>query len=202
MTAAHCLAELGLSPICSQYSPPLMPKVSPTIQQDRGCLPYETQVITMPPSESSLLGVSKLEHPGLKECNQQLFTLLPKSSSSVPSSTKPSFFLCPYPVKAPSACFPANSILKGSVLHHQVCLLYLAQLLLYKSLSVDRCHVTFLSCSTPAPAPARLNTQPVSSPGRQGQGRGLRYDHGKCPCSARFMSLKETTGSAESSGRA
>lgn len=154
MTTAHCLqlSELGLSPVCPQHGPPLMPNLGPTIHQDRGCLPYETQVITMPPSESGLLGVSKLEHLSLKECKQQLFTLRLKSSSGVLSSTSPFFFLCPYPVKDTSACFPTNSILKGSVLHHQVCLLYLAQLLLPKSLSVDRCQLTFPSCSTSNPA--------------------------------------------------
>lgn len=72
-----------------------MPNLGPTIQQDRGCLSYETQVITMPPSESGLLGVSKLEQPGLQECDRQLFTLLPNPPQvspllrSLPSSCVP-----------------------------------------------------------------------------------------------------------------
>lgn len=125
----------------------------------------------MPPSGSGPLGHWSIL---VLESNQQLFTLLPNSFSGVPSS---------------SSCVPTlcKGILKGSVLHHQVYLLYLAQLLPHKTLLVDICQIMLLSCSTSNPA--CLSTEPICIPGRLG--RGLRCENGKCPCSVGFISLKE-----------
>lgn len=125
----------------------------------------KTQVITWewPAGVSTLehTGVSTLEHAGVStlvlESNQQCFPPFPNSFSGVPSSCVPT--LC-------------KGNLKGSVLHHQVCLLYPAQLLLHKSLSVDICQIMSLSCSTSNPA--CLNTEPVCTPGRLGQGPEVR----------------------------